>query len=397
MKYLWLAGVAFALALGVKATMLLVLPSLLLVAIFALRARAGEPAAIRWQRLGVGALGCCLALAVITLPAGYAENLLRFGNPLGPKSVREEHTIEGKGLPAFLKNGGLNLLRYGFDFLALDGVVDSPLAHRLQRGMTLLPRRVLPRLGINLPSMDTSRRQFSFEREYSANENCSYWGVLGVLLVWPVVLLTLCGGNQSPGMRIFALATVVFFVVQAFASPYDPWRGRYFMTAALFAAPTLGAVAFPRRLLGKCYLTLVVTLGCLLAMLTVLAHNGTLVFPMKAGGKWLPSTFATGRAAQLTREMRELQRMLLLYEDFVPEHTVVATDITPISYEYLFFGDRLSRRLIPLRPFIGAVQPLPADAQYLLYSADSRYARKGDPLICYQHPYCGTLYVRQLK
>ena len=53
-KYLWLASVALALALGVKATMLLVLPSLLLVLLFALRTDDHEAKAAQWQRIIVG-------------------------------------------------------------------------------------------------------------------------------------------------------------------------------------------------------------------------------------------------------------------------------------------------------------------------------------------------------
>ena len=253
-----------------------------------LRPDGREAATAHWQRLGVGILGCCLALAVITLPAGYGENLLRFGNPLGPKSVREEHTIEGRGHTAFLRNGGLNLLRYSYDFASLDCLLDTPLTRRIQHGMFQGPLWALQRLGIDLRAGRDARRQFMYNRLYSADENCSYFGVFGVLLLLPGVLLTLFGCNKSPGMRLFALATVVYVLVQAFASPYDPWRGRYFMTSALFAAPTLGLMAFPRRPLGKLYLALVVALGCVLSIFAAFERHGTLVFPVRVAGQTIP-------------------------------------------------------------------------------------------------------------
>ena len=135
-----------------------------------------------------GTLGCCLALTVITLPSGYAENMRLFGNPLGPKGVREEHSIEGRGAGAFLKNGGLNMLRYSFDFTALDCLLYTPRIARLQHELTRAPRWVLHRLGIELAARGDTRRQYIFDRLYTADGNCSFFGIFGVLLVWPRVV-----------------------------------------------------------------------------------------------------------------------------------------------------------------------------------------------------------------
>ncbi len=91
----------------------------------------------------------------------------------------------------------------------------------------------------------------------------------------------------------------------------------------------------------------------------------------------------------------------------MPDGAVVATD-TGFRCEYLLFGDRLSRYIIPLRSFTGERYALPHAAQYLLYSPDSKYARRGDIELCTQlylkqnnrlvplKEY-GPLYVRKLK
>lgn len=397
MKFLWLAAVALALALGVKATMLLVLPSLFCIILFILRPAGGERLTQPLNKLGVGVLGVMLALVVITWPAGYGENLQHFGNPLGPKNIRVAHSCEGMRMPELLKNGGANLLRYSLDFVALDGVLPSPLARSIQSDLTQAPRWILHKCGIELTARKGVPTRFHFERLYLADEDNSFWGVFGPLLVWPVVLLTVVGCNQSPDMRVFASAALLYVVVLSFASPYDPWCGRYFMTAALFAAPPLGHFAFPRLFLGKLYIALVVILGCALATFSIFERKSTLVFPLEWQRRWLPSTFSLGHTAQLTRNVPNLRYALLIYEDIVPEHTVVALDTKFDLCEYLFFGDRLSRRLIALRPFVGKRLAIPADAQYLLYSADSPYARKNDSCLCVNDPCCGTLFVRKLK
>jgi len=397
-KYLWIASAAFALALGVKATQLLVVPSLLIVGVYAFLP-AGNQSGIRLGRhLGAAALAMCLALAVITIPAGYGENFLRFGNPLGPLSVRQEHSFEGHTGANLPTNGGLNLLRYGFDALKLDGLPMSGFTDRLQAGVTFLPRHLVEMAGINLLTGEESRLKFDYGRPLIASENCSYWGAMGFLLIWPVVFLSLFALRQPLGIKLFAVATMVFLLVQAFASPYDPWRGRYFITAAIFAVPALAAVAFPRHLAGKCYITFVVLLGCGTAVFSACIHRGTYVFPFHHNGVAVKPTFAYDRASQLTRMVPDLYYPLLTYDSMVPEDAVVATDIKSITSEYIFIGDRLSRRVIPLHSFEGTHLPLPAEAQFLLYTPSAQYQQqKGDTPICVDHPFCGTLMLRRLK
>ncbi len=72
------------------------------------------------------------------------------------------------------------------------------------------------------------------------------------------------------------------------------------------------------------------------------------------------------------------------------------TDTNQIFIEYLLFGDRLSRRIIPLRDLAGRQAPLPSEAQYIVYTADSPYARMGDLCLCGRNSFCDALYVRKL-
>ncbi len=396
-KYLWLASIAFALALGVKGTMLLVLPSLLPVALFTLLPRKKKPLTPQLAKLGLGALGCVFALLVITLPAGYSDNLLRFGHPLGPKLVRTQHSFEGASANDLARYGCLNMLRYAADFAAIDGTYPTPWLKKLQWAQTRFPRWVLQQAHLDLTSRAGASYQFRYERRFLASENYSFWGVLGWLWVWPVVLLTLRGVKKAPGLRIFAMAALIYFVVQAFASPYDLFRGRFFTTAAVFAAPALAWSAFPRALIARLYLILVVSLGCATAIFAAFFRDSTFIFPFKDHGQVIPSSFMQGHYTQLTREMPGLRGPLLRYMQNVPDAAVVATDTNQIFIEYLLFGDRLSRRIIPLRTLAGTHLPLPPEAQYLLYTTGSPYAGQGDICICQTNPFCDALYLRKLK
>jgi hypothetical protein len=84
-----------------------------------------------------------LAGAAFVLPAGYLNNYLTSGNPLGPSSVRETYAYEESSLPYIARHGTLNLIRYGFDFLSLDGLPPARAVRSAQAAMRWLPTRLV--------------------------------------------------------------------------------------------------------------------------------------------------------------------------------------------------------------------------------------------------------------
>ncbi|MHB9132988.1 MAG: glycosyltransferase family 39 protein [Armatimonadota bacterium] len=400
--HLALAAVAFALAFGVKANAVAVLPALLPLAVYLLLPRHGEQraAAWRWTMVGLGAL--LLALALITLPAGYGENYRIFHHPFGPQQIRAQHSYEGVGLPRLLHFGSLNLLRYAANFLTLDGLEPMPGAVAVQTGIDAGVERLTQRLGINLAAPDGARMPFGYNYIHLilANENASYWGILGWLLLWPVTLAAAFGRGRAPALRLLAFGAVIFFVAQAFVSPYDAFRGRYFITGALFVLP---AVAFlrlpPRTMVGRSLLALVLVLGGITGLCSLCYRMGTQVLPYYYPGGSSQSTFTMDGAAQLVRQGQQLYYLLLTYNAIVPEHAVVANDIrvaVPFP-EYLLFGDPATRKVVPVRPWFGHPKPLPADAEYIVYSASSRNKWAEDVPLIKDDASFGTIYVHKLK
>ncbi len=400
-RYLALAAVAFALAAGVKATLLPVLPSLLLVTGVVLFTRrwAAPPITRRHLAIALGAL--FIAGAVITMPAGYSENIRLFHNPLGPKSVRAEYTEANHSAGAFLRNGVLNILRYGVDFLVLDGSHPLPGAHALQNGLTALPRALFTRLGINLESANGTRKDypFTYHKLIAANENTSCWGVFGFLLIWPVILLALCGVYRAPSVRLFALAAVLNGLMLSFFLPYDHFHGRFDIITALFALPPLGACAAScRGRLSRAYLTVVVLLGCVCALTASTFRYGSPLIPYHYAGAYFPSVFKSLRTDLLVRETPGTP-LATCFEFYVPEDAVVAVDTVHPGPEYIYFGSHFTRRVIPLHPFWGAPLPIPRNAQYLVFDEASKprlVRQHGDiPLTTADFP-LGVIYLRKL-
>ncbi|MHB9105507.1 MAG: ArnT family glycosyltransferase [Armatimonadota bacterium] len=375
-KYLVLAMIAFALAVGVKATFLVTLPPLALIAGYALFARP----AVGGRHLAAALAALVVALAVITLPSGYWDNLRRFNDPFGPPEARQKYTQEQKSLGEMAGDGALNVLRYGVDFLVLDGWHPVPGAEQAQAALTAIPRAMFTGLNIDLESLRGARPQFpfSYRKHIRADETMSSWGMLGFLLLWPAVLLVLLFKRSPTSIKVFAVAALLYYLVLCFIVPYDPFHGRFFTTGALFALPPL-AWAFAQRhfKLGRVYLGIVVVLGCVNALIAASFRTGTALVPYRDyAGKAVPSVFTLTQSQLLVREAPGLD--LLVFDLLgVPQDAVIAIDVQRTPPEYLFFGDKLTRKLISLRPFHGPRKELPPEAQFLICDRTSPYFRPG--------------------
>jgi 4-amino-4-deoxy-L-arabinose transferase-like glycosyltransferase len=393
-KYLILAMVAFALAVGVKATFLVTLPPLALIAGYALFIRLP----VSGKHLGVALVALLIAGAILILPSGYWDNLRRFHDPFGPREAREKYTQERRPLPGMAADGLLNVLRYGVDFLVLDGWYPVPYADCAQAALTAVPRAAFSSLHLNLESPRGARPQFpfSYRKHIRADETLSSWGMLGFLLIWPIVWLALVRKRSPTPMRIFAAAALLYYLVLCFIIPYDPFHGRFFTTGALFALPPLAAFfALPHSRPGRIYLGIVVILGCVNALIAASFRTGAALIPHRDyEGKAVPFVFALTQSQLLLREAPGLN--LFMFDTVVPPDAVVAIDVSRIPPEYLFFGDKFTRRLITLRPFVGPRKPPPPEARYLIYDTTSRYYKPGLRLTPPSYP-LGAIYVRELS
>ncbi|MHB9026635.1 MAG: glycosyltransferase family 39 protein [Armatimonadota bacterium] len=402
LAHLLLACLAFALGAGVKATMVTVALPLLPVAVYCLLPRSGEdrPRTPRWIAIGAG--GLLAALLLITLPSGYAENMRVFHHPFGNRTIRTHHSYEGVSPLRLLRYGGLNLLRLASNFQALDGLGPLPGVPRAQKRIDAFIKQATHRMGVDLASAAGVRKPFGYSYEHVtlADENHSYWGVLGLLLIWPAAFLVALGRKYPPGARLLALGLFLYCIAQAFAGPYDDFHGRYFTTGLLFALPAVGFISFASRTrLARGYVIFVLLLGGLAALCSVMYRKDTYVLPFKTEGRVVRSTFTLGQTAQLVRQFQPLFLFVLDYETHVPVTAVVANDIRGyVAFpEFLLYGEPVTRRIIPIRPWFGPPKPPPPEADYLVFSNQSRKELPGDILLGNPEPLLGALYLRKLK
>ncbi|MCL5997059.1 MAG: hypothetical protein M1546_13530, partial [Chloroflexi bacterium] len=352
--------------IGIKSSALLIGPSLAVLAVYALWPR-GSLRQVTGDASTLVLAGL-VGVAVFALPAGYIENWRVFGHPIGPEDVRKLHAFEGEPLSYVLENGTKNLLRFGFEFLSFDGLPAGGAFVEFQRSLRQVPRSVVSSLGLDLEAQEATRVPFQYDKVPASHEDGSYWGILGFGLIWPLVLLALLGLIKATPNRVLALATMLFVLAQAYSGPYDPWRGRYFIIAAMFAVPVLACCVragyragyLKANLPWRVYLTVVVLAGCLSAFTAVL-------------GRWsgMPEeVYAMNRLEQLTRNRHNSYDPIRRFDERVPVDATVAVCFGEDTFEYPLFGAGLTRTLIPINSFWKGLQPIPAQAGYLLYSSN---------------------------
>ncbi len=358
-RYLALAGACAALALGVKASALLCLPALGVVVIFALAeaARKSRPRVV--PRLGAFTLGFCLATGAFVLPAGYWGNWRRLGNPLGPTAVVSSHSYVAANLRQTAQYGAMNLLRYAFDFLSLDGLEFHPAEDFQFRVRKPLVRACVKcRLYLDRPT--GTRFAFTFYRKPVAHEDRSYWGILGFGLIWLSVPVAIFGKGRSSAAAWFATATLAFLFAQAFLGSYDIWRGRYFITCGIWACPMAACVLTKAGKKFRLYAAAVVLLGCLSAWSAFIIRNS---FVLRSGGGF-------AHPDRLREMLADDPALIAPYEEFdrrVPAGAVVAVAEPPNRCEYALFGPKFQRRILPVNSFLRGMLPIPPEAQFFLY------------------------------
>ncbi|MEX1014096.1 MAG: hypothetical protein WDZ80_02965, partial [Candidatus Paceibacterota bacterium] len=222
---------------------------------------------------------------------------------------------------------------------------------------------------------EASRVQFNYFKMPATSEDFSYWGVFGFGLVWLTFFYSIFAKDVPRGLKILAIAAIVFFLLQSFAGPYDPWRGRYFNIAAIFMLPSAGLILKTKVKLLKLYLLFIIALGSVSALSGVILKSGSF-YPVESDEESSINSyefrflFLEDRISQLTR-LGPYHDPIVAFENIVPKNAAVAVYLHGgVNYEYPLFGENFSRTLYPINSFIHGVLPVPDDADYLLYYYD---------------------------
>jgi hypothetical protein len=252
---LWLGGVAFGLAVGVKGVSLFVIPPLLLglaACAWLLRKETG-------LRPRLGAWAASAAMGFLLLGAyAYVQNIVAFRQPLGPAEIYELHT----GADA---SGGtatrLELLRDNVGRYLYQAVDFSPLPFGIARRLNPLKEAVFSpaygALGIDLNNRRTIQRRdegLSFDSINRLAEFRAWFGPLAIPIIPLVGWHAWRGLRRKDFARLLLVAIAVgFLVLQSAAQNWTEGKGRFYLVPLslvfAFSASLLGSSTFLRHAL----------------------------------------------------------------------------------------------------------------------------------------------------
>ena len=318
-----LAGLAIALALGTKLTAVYSVPILVGLALATLPRR----------RLAEGTAAAVVAFAALGA-YGYVLNLVETGSPLGDSSATEPYR------PAEITWDGTvsTVARIGYRFFDLSGLhAKTAVADSIEDA----GRFVFDVLGIEPNPPETSVAQpFDFAVGQASNEDISYFGPLGVLLLFPLSLgftvLVIVRRRQWERLAL-ALALPLTALAIALTYRYNIWVGRFMITPVLLTMP-LAAVVYRRRRLAAG----VALIGAVTLFAT---HAYNVAKPTGLDGTRAVWSLPRAEAQALTRPA--IEPAITAVERRVPAGVPVG--IAGLAeWVYPLYGVELDRRVVPL-------------------------------------------------
>jgi len=371
-------AIAFGLAAGTKASFAMATPSIAVIAgwVFIpklIGMRRGsfrqDPSLVTRHRFSYRAAQVAvlaLVAGALVLPSGYLDNLKTYGHPLGSEKVREHHTFKGNSFRYVAGSASRNILRFGMDSLALEAPFPFPQVSQLHDALRRIPQAVITRFGIDLKQSHDSLWRFTYGKDCTAHEDISYWGVVGFALVFPLFASLFFRGRRGLLLLPFGVAAALFVFCQAWAGPYDPWRGRYFIQLAPFALPVLVFSWDARWRITKGYVTVILAFASFSSVCAVVLRPSRPLVSITCNGYKTEAVFTKTREEQMTASLGGLSN-ILRFEELVPASAVVGVRFPSNKNEYALFGKGLTRTIIPFpREFTGA-HPFTGSLDYVVY------------------------------
>ena len=321
-----LAALALGLAVGTKLTALFALPTLAILALVVLSRRRVLEFAI------------CTVLAFSVVGAwAYADNLIQTGRPLGV--VPEEKAFT----PKITTTGTVSTVARIYDrFIDFSGL---PIMSGVSNGVQAVSTWSFSTAGIPPnPPGSTFRGSFAFSPNTTADEDFSYFGLLGAMLIVPLSAMYAAAGlfRRTSGPRmVLALALPLFIAALAIANSFNPWLGRFMIVPVVLTMP-LAALAYQMRLN---LLVGALSLVGVVALASTQAHN--LYKPTGLGASG-PAIWSMSRTDAETLLEPSLARVSDALDATVPADDTIGTDIPSGDITYPFYGPTLARKLIPL-------------------------------------------------
>ena len=375
--YLYLCAIAFSIALSHKITFVFSFLPLILLGIHIVRDMKLD----EWKNgLKHLVFAHIFFISIISLPTGYISNLIHYGHPIGPTTATQHQSIERAGnLKNLMMHGSRNFVRYNFDLLNFDGLRNIQIVEEFQKEIKTIFQLIDRRLDLKLEQEKTfTIIPFSFNRRFEFYNGTPIYGSIFILLMIPSLIYLFYRKNKSV-FYYFAGAFIIHLLALSFTAAYDPWKGRYMLSSLVFIMPLVGNLLtqnslFQKNKYGKIYLVITSLLISISGICTIAYHIRALPF----GAYNKPSIFNISRMEALTISRPDITNAYIKFDSIVPKNATVALGTINDDYEYPLWGDRFTRKLIPINPFEQGLQKIPVEANYLFFTKSIIQPIKGD-------------------
>jgi hypothetical protein len=346
-RLLMLSGIAIALGLGTKTTMIIALPGLgiaiLLIAWLTLRRRL--------KLFVLWAISCAVAFALLSSLV-YIQNIRYYQNPLTSNDIIDP-TIGSITTSPLLQSVGTFVV-YNYQSLDFTGLPTSIASYLTNAKANLLTRFVQHFPGIAIQYNTTDGPSSTIPDSLwttAASEDISWFGLIAFILIAAAILRTLYFSLRSRQFALLAPAIILFgfSIAISFLLSWTPYKGRYFVLPVVCAAPILAWV-YPEKP-SSVWLRWCMILPALGIMLWTLSHN---VNKPLIG----PNAIWTKSPLEVQSMSAPIQKAVMAdLDQVVPQNAILATELGMDDWDYPLFGSQMQRRVLPVNPAIRNFDP----------------------------------------
>ncbi len=347
-KFLILAVLALALALGSKQTAFLTLPGYAIL-FFLLYPKTKSPKKKSLKTLLLSFTIFFILFGSLT----YITNMIYFGGFFGPPGIVDENT-GSIGMHTFVEKFSLDSLRLFYNAIDPSGI-PSPLKNYFIKAKAYSFSPLLGSLGIDLESEKYLQvgHSFSYLTVPHLSEDEAWFGVVGFFLMTIAIVKSLVTGIKE--RKPTELGLVATFIIYSagiiFSRPgWDAYQGRYFLSVAVLTTPLIDIFA-KNTTLTKIVRSILMILMILIIATTHLLNEGKPAAVFDNNPSLIrESIWEMDRIDRITTQNKQLRFILRKVKEIVPPNARVGLLIDTGVWDYPFFLEDFSQKLIPIAP-----------------------------------------------